>query len=63
MQCMLSIYDMLPIIYVTGVRYDRWSSRRTGTGAAEGPDDGEVAGSVNGGTVVSVVGVTVHVTR
>ena len=33
------------------------------TGAAEDPDDGEVAGSVNGATVVPVVGVTVHVTR
>ena len=26
MQCMLSIYDMLSIIDVTGVRYDRWSA-------------------------------------
>ena len=26
MQCMLSIYDMLPIIDVTGVRYDRWGA-------------------------------------
>ena len=33
------------------------------TGAAEDPDDGKVAGSVNGATVVPVVGVTVHVTR
>ena len=26
MQYMLSIYDMLPLIVVTGVRYDRWSA-------------------------------------
>jgi hypothetical protein len=24
--CMLSIYDMLPIIDVTGVRYGRWGA-------------------------------------
>ena len=60
---MLSIYDMLPIIYATGFNTIAGVAEGLDIGAAEGPDDGEVAGSVNGATVVPVVGVTAHVTR